>query len=465
MSKPMRLSQLSLLIQEALQETFAWKRFWVMAEVSNHSFYSQKGFHYFDLVETENRDGRGKSGAAILSKIPAVAWATGAARIRAFETATGQKFGNEIQVLAEVSVDYHPVYGLKLTLLDIDARFTLGQLEQKRQATISRLIHECPDYVWQVDEILHTFNQELELPRVIQRIAVISSRTAAGYEDFLHSLENNPFHYTFIIDGFFTTVQGENNAPELAATFEDVTKAAARTGIDYDAVVIIRGGGASTDLLIFDQFEIAAAVATCPFPVLTGIGHQKNETITDLMAHTSLKTPTKVAEFILQQNRSFELELLQLQQSVIIYSQQMLAASRQELMQLKSSLIHQSQASLIQHKHDLLVKKQMLARQPSLLLAARQQNLHLLDRQLATANRNFLRLHQNELESLLRLFRMASPEKALQRGFALVESKGKLIANADGVVVGDEIRVILGSTALGTTVNTKTNYDGKPFDL
>lgn len=436
-----------------------------MAEVSNHSFYAQKGFHYFDLVETENRDGRGKSGAAILSKIPAVAWATGAARIRAFETATGQKFGNEIQVLAEVSVDYHPVYGLKLTLLDIDARFTLGQLEQKRQAIISRLINECPDYVWQVDEILHTFNQELELPRVIQRIAVISSRTAAGYEDFLHSLENNPFHYTFIIDGFFTTVQGENNAPELAATFEDVTKAAARTGIDYDAVVIIRGGGASTDLLIFDQFEIAAAVAACPFPVLTGIGHQKNETITDLMAHTSLKTPTKVAEFILQQNRSFELELLQLQQSVIIYSQQMMAASRQELMQLKSSLIHQSQASLIQHKHDLLVKKQMLARQPSLLLAARQQNLQSLGRQLTTANRNFLRLHQNELESLLRMFRMASPEKALQRGFALVESKGKLIANADGVAVGDEITVILGSTALGTTVHTKTNYDGKPFDL
>lgn len=244
----MRLSQLSLLIQEALQETFAWKRFWVMAEVSNHSFYAQKGFHYFDLVETENRNGNRKSGATIISKIPAVAWATGAARIRAFETVTAQKFGNEIQVLAEVSVDYHPVYGLKLTLLDIDASFTLGQLEQKRQATINRLLEECPEYVWKVDETLYTFNQELELPRVIQRLAVISSRTAAGYEDFLHTIENNPFHYSFTIDGFFTTVQGENNVTELAAAVEEVISAAARTGLDYDAVVIIRGGGAGTDL-------------------------------------------------------------------------------------------------------------------------------------------------------------------------------------------------------------------------
>ena len=465
MSNPLRLSQLNLLIQEVLQENFAMKRFRVMAEVSNHSFYAQKGFHYFDLVETENRYGKGKSGATIISKIPAVAWATGAARIRAFESETAQKFGNEIQILAEVSVDYHPVYGLKLTLLDIDASFTLGQLEQKRQDTINRLLTEWAEFVWKTDEVLGTFNQELELPRVIQRIAVISSRTAAGYEDFLHSLENNPFHYRFILDGFFTTVQGEHNATELAAAVDEVSAAAARTGIDYDAVVIIRGGGASTDLLIFDQFEIAAAVAACPFPVLTGIGHQKNETITDLMAHTSLKTPTRVAEFILQQNRSFELEVFQLQQSVIIYSQQMLAASRQEMLQVKSSLIQQSQALLLQHKHELQQKKQFLFRQPASLLATKQAGLHLLGKQLASANKNFLRIHQNELDSLLRLFKMASPEKVLQRGFALVEYKGKLISQPAEVAVGDDIRVILGNIALDATVNNKTTYDGKPFDL
>ncbi|ULQ51903.1 exodeoxyribonuclease VII large subunit [Flavihumibacter fluvii] len=441
MSSPLRLSQLSLLLQEVISETFSFRRFWVVAEISNHSFYAQKGFHYFDLIETEKAGLKSKG--SLITKMAAVAWSAGAARIKAFEAATGQRFGNDLQVLAEVTVDFHPVYGLKLTLVDIDPRFTLGLLEQQRQATINRLLDELPDYIWKEGERIMTFNQDLQLPVVIQRVAIISSSTAAGYEDFLHSLEENPFGYHFITHAFFTTVQGENNAPALAASVEKIVSRAEEDGLDYDAVVIIRGGGASTDLLIFDQFEIAAAVASCPFPVITGIGHLKNETITDLVANTALKTPTKVAEFIIQHNRTFENSLTGLQQSLIIHAQQYMTGAKQELQSLRSALAYQTQANIFHHRSVLQQVESSIKRMPG----------------------EYLRNKQANVDNLVRLFKMASPEKVLQRGFAIIELKGKIISDAATVSIGDELTIILSGTAIDSTVHQKKPYNGKPFEL
>lgn len=441
MHSPIRLSQLSLLIQEVISTAFAFQRFWVIAEISNHSFYSQKGFHYFDLIETEKQGASSKG--SMVTKMAGVAWNAGATRIKSFEAETGQQFGNNIQVLVEVSVDFHPVYGLKLTLLDIDPRFTLGMLEQQRQATINKLLAEFPEFVWKEDGLIKTFNQDLQLPAVIQRIAIISSSTAAGYEDFRHSLAENPFGYQFVIHSFFVTVQGEQNAPALAASFEKIISAAEEAGIDYDAVVVIRGGGANTDLLIFDQFEIAAAVAACPFPVMTGIGHLKNETITDMMAHTPLKTPTKVAEYILQHNRSFENSVGNLQQQIVIHAQQYMTGAKQELQSLKSALGFETQATIFRHRTALQLLSNTMARLPA----------------------NLLRQKQSGIENLVRLFKMASPEKVLQRGFAIIESNGKIISNASSITIGDELTILLSGTAIESTVHQKKPYDGKYFDL
>lgn len=441
MSTPMRLSQLSLIIQETLSEVFSFRRFWVIAEISNHSYYAQKGFHYFDLVETEQKGLKAKG--SIITKIPAVAWLAGATRIKDFEAETGQRFGNDLQILAEISVDYHPVYGLKLTLHDINSRFTIGLLEQKKQETINRLLSECKDYVWKEGDRLVTFNQELHLPAVIQRIAIISSATAAGYEDFTHSLMENPFGYRFITEPFFVPVQGEQNAPALASVFETIIRRAEENGVDYDAVVIIRGGGANTDLLIFDQFEIASAVASCPFPVLTGIGHLKNETITDLVANTAFKTPTKVAEFIIQQCRSFENSLVNLQQSLVIQSQQFISGARQVLQSTRSALGFQVQANLFHHRSNLQQLEAGLKKLPG----------------------EYLRKKVDTMDHLLRLFRMASPEKVLQRGFALIKSNGNLIADSNDIAIGDTLTILFGGAEIDSTVHQKRPYNEQPFDL
>lgn len=459
----MRLSQLSLLLQEIIGDAFGFRRFWVVAQVSNHSYYAQKGFHYFDLIETETASGRGKG--TLVAKLAAVAWTQGAARIRDFEATTGQRFTNDIEVLVEVSVDFHPVYGLKLTLQDLDARFTLGQLEQQKQLTIDRLLLEHPDEVWMSDGRLASFNQELAMPPVVQRIAVVSSSTAAGYEDFLHSLEHNAFGYRFTIDAYYTTVQGEQHAKALARTIDQITDIAYERGQDYDAVVIIRGGGASTDLLIFDQFEVARAIAACPFPVITGIGHQKNETLADLLAHTPLKTPTKVAEFIVQRNRSFEQTITSLQQSLVIRSQQFLAAAKQELHQLKGALVLDAQQRLSQESSRLQELRSSVSRQPLVLLSKKTGAVQQQSRQLLAAQKNLLQRERQSLDHFRRLFRMASPEKVLQRGFAIIEHKGRIISTADQVAIGDELNIILSGTALAATVHDKTKYDGSSFDL
>lgn len=459
----MRLSQLSLLLQEIIGDAFGFRRFWVVAQVSNHSYYAQKGFHYFDLIETEAASGRGKG--TLVAKIPAVAWTQGAARIRDFEVATGQRFTNDIEVLVEVTVDFHPVYGLKLTLQDLDARFTLGQLEQQKQLTIDRLLLEHPDEVWMMEGRLVSFNQELVMPPVVQRIAVISSRTAAGYEDFLHSLEHNAFGYQFEIDSYFTTVQGEQHAGALAETMDQVADIAYDKGLDYDAVVVIRGGGASTDLLIFDQYEVARAIASCPFPVITGIGHQKNETLADLLAHTPLKTPTKVAEFIVQRNRSFEQSIISLQQSLVIRSQQFIASAKAELEQLKTALVLDAKQALSQEGSRLQQLRTSVSRQPLVLLSKNSGALQQQVVQLTANQKNYLQRQQQSIEHFQRLFRMASPEKVLQRGFAIIEHKGKIISNADAVDIDDDLTIILSGTALAATVHDKTKYNGSSFDL
>lgn len=463
MTQMMRLSQLMSRLQETLQEQFSWQRFWVIADISNHSFYSQKGFHYFDLVESEET-AQGKRGS-LIAKISAVAWSSGAARIKAFENETGQLFGNQLQVLVEVSVDFHPVYGLKLTLQDIDPRFTLGKLEQQKQATLQALLATYPDMVWELNGLLQSFNQELAMAPVLQRIAILSSASAAGYEDFRHSLENNSFGYQFELEPFYVPVQGENNAVVFSDTMALIAERAMETGIDYDAVVLIRGGGAATDLLLFDQLEVAVSVAACPFPVLTGIGHQKNETITDLLAHTAFKTPTKVAEFIIERTRQFETGLLQLEQQAKQLAKQLISTGKIQLQQASASISYRTQEILHQQKQALAEASLQVKKLPPRRFMKAGQELQLLQTQLETQTRHTIKKKEQELAHLQRLFRLSSPEKILARGFALLLVDGKITADTARLKSGSPLTIIVSATELDAVITNKSPYHGDPFNI
>lgn len=471
---PIRLSALTAGIRTAVDQQFGHRAYWVLADVASHKFHSPKGFHYFDLVEKGERN--------LLAKVNAVAWTEGAARIREFERQTGQRFGNDIQVLVCVRVDFHAVYGLKLTVIDIDARFTLGQLEAQRQAVFERLLREAPQDVWRLGDRYVTTNATLKLPLVIQRIAVVASERSAGYEDFRHSLTAQSHGFAFKLTPFDTLVQGPENAGAIVRRLHEI----ASMPDAFDAVVIVRGGGAQTDLLIFDQYEVARAVAGLRIPVFTGIGHLRNETITDLMAHTASKTPTEAAESIISHNRNFEEKLLSFQQRIILRAQQRLQASvriqsqmerqltagirqrvkeeRIENDQVLHRLLHAVRSRISTHQQVLTFTSAGLSLAPQ-SLARRRDALEQQILQLKFQVRYQLEQGQRDMAHLTTIVRLSSPAEALKRGFAILRKDGRILTDAIALNPGDEVNIILKDSELTTRIINKITKNGTEFDL
>jgi len=471
------LSQLTAAIQGTIRNAFSGKSFWIVADITGHSYYPAKGFHFFDLVEKDPHTHQ------LTAKVQANAWSQGTLRIKEFEQATGQRFGNDLHLLIRVAVEYHPLYGLKLSLQDIDTSFTKGQLEQQKQATLLRLVTECGDIVRKTADGYHTRNKSLQLQSVIQRIAVITSSSAAGFGDFKKSLKDNIHGYTFYMDNYFTTVQGEANVAQVCAQLDAIRA----SGKIYDTVVIIRGGGAQTDLLLFEKFEIGKAVAGFHIPVIAGIGHEINETITDLMAHTSVKTPTMAAEMIITHNRSFEDALLKEQRNIIIRMQQMVSGRQQQLTSLHTHIVHRSRDLLSGYKEGLrqclqiipqsarhlLLKQrsgmaqlsgQLLAK-PAQVTASRLQELIHIRQNVQAFARKLLQQQQQKLQHHATVIRVLSPAALLKKGFAMVYHNGQLVTGASSLSTGDTIMVQLADAAVHATITSKTIIDGNESDI
>src|SRR6185437_4168891 len=475
--QPIRLSELTGKISDTIRASFSMTGFWVIADITNHSFRGQKNHHYFELVEKDPDSNN------ILAKIAGRAWGTGADRISHFEEITGQRFTNNINVLLYVSVQYHPVHGLQLNIQDIDPRFTLGVLEQQRQATLERLIIENPDFIKKSGDLYITRNNQLKLNRVIQLIALISSDNSAGGEDFKHTLANNSFGYIFQIDEYHTAVQRENNAEAFIAKMIEVFNA----GRPYDAVVITRGGGAQTDFLIFDNYRIGKAVAKFPIPVITGIGHQKNETITDLMANTPTKTPTKAAEFIIAHNKKYEEEILSFQKKIVIRSQQLFSSNFQSLASMNSLVVNKTRNILIRQKDNLVRINQVtinitrsvifrsqssllgissrILSKPESILYKRKNDIRQLVGHISTFKVQYFKNQQGYLGHYRSMIKMMSPENILNKGFAIVKVDDRVTSNPDDICIGNDIGIILSGIEIKSTVKQKDKYDGKDFNL
>jgi len=471
-----RLSTLNDMIHDTINSRFTGQRFWVLADITNHSYKADKKIHYFELVE------KAQNSNAVTAKMLGKSWGAGALRIDEFEKNTGQVFTNNLHVLVQVSVDYHPLYGLSVNVLDIDSNFMLGILEQQRNATLERLVKEN-DYILKDGDGYSTINSRLKLPAVIQRIAVISSSSSAGNEDFRHTMQHNDFNYVFQIDDYYTVVQGDNNAKLFLNKLIEIYS----TGIPYDAVVINRGGGSQSDFLIFDNYNIGRAVAKFPIAIITGIGHQKNISITDLMAHTHTKTPTKAAEFIIAHNRSFEQKILSLQQNIIIKSQQLFYVHYKELSELKNAISHNagklvqrcseelaknnqriissSRSVLYGHQKKLILTAHQVVHSPNMLLQQQRNKLAHIKNSIKNSANDYLRREKLTLDYHQKSIQMMSPQNILRKGYAIVKLNEKIISSAENIQANDEIVVILKDAKLKSTVKEKIQYDGRETDL
>lgn len=450
-----KLSELTGQIQQAIDGVFGQKTFWVIADVTNYTYKPQSNYHYFELVEKE------KSSNRILAKIAGRAWGNASVNIANFEQATGQKFKNDINVLVQVSVQYNPAFGLQLNLIDIDTNFTLGLFEQQRKETLERLVRENPEFIQKRGEQYLTKNSSLQLNKVLQHIAIISSDTSAGYTDFMHTLENNSFGYKFQIDNYFTLVQGDVNAKQILNKIIEVYQSSK----PYDAVVIIRGGGSQIDFLIFDNYDLSRAIAKFPIPVITGIGHQKNETIADLMAHTSTKTPTKAAELIIAHNRAFEESVLSIQKMMLIKTYQMINHHKDRLNHLNQITINTTKNLLHEHHRSILNLSGLILTNPKIIISNRRKDLSNLNSNLQSYSRMYFANKRGYIGHFQSLVKLMSPQSILNKGFAIIKIDGKIVSNADHVMAGQELTVRLAEAEIKTTVTSKSTYNGNEFNV
>ncbi|MCF8246233.1 MAG: exodeoxyribonuclease VII large subunit [Saprospiraceae bacterium] len=375
---------------------------WIRAELSDVK--SSKGHFYLDLVQKK------EDSEEIIAQAQAVIWSK---NYRALQKKLGQAFerllqpGMEILILAKA--EFHERFGLKLMVEDVDPAHTLGKLEMQRRETIRQL---------QTLNLLQK-NGRLPLPLVVQRIAVLSSEKAAGYQDFMKHLSSNSFGYQFSISFFPVAVQGMMVEKEAISQLENL----ARRREDFDVVVIIRGGGARLDLAAFDSFLLAKTLADIPLPILTGIGHDTDETVADLVAHTSLKTPTAVADFILHRNLGFESQITNLG-----------LEAKNKVMQLV-----QEKAARLQYL------TQLIDYQVKSNFTQQVQMLDFIAREVPGILKNRFVQANNELNNYDKIVQLLGPEAAFRRGFALVFKQGKHVSEVAQLDLEDEVQVHLKS--------------------
>jgi len=313
MNERLKLSELNGLVKKAVGEAFT-APVWVIGEISELKT-NRSGHCYLNLIEKE------ENGDAIVAQARATIWSYTFRMLRPFfESTTGQQLTEGLKVLLSVSVEFHELYGYSLNIRDIDPTYTLGDMARRRREIIARLQSEG----------VAEMNKELDLPLVPQKIAIISSSTAAGYQDFVDQLTNNPAGYHFDLKLFPAIMQGNQAETSIISALEQIYL----YENFFDAVVIIRGGGSQADLSCFDNYNLAYFITQFPLPVITGIGHEKDDSIVDMVAHTRLKTPTAVAEFLISGVAQFDLNLDEINKQFIEIVTDLIAESKNNIAQI-----------------------------------------------------------------------------------------------------------------------------------
>ncbi|PZR41593.1 MAG: exodeoxyribonuclease VII large subunit [Azospira oryzae] len=302
MPQKIKLSELVDQIRGTLQQQFAGEVFWITSEITNVKPQDyNRPYRFITFIE--------KEGNATRAQINGVFWSSALHQIDEFERITKQSFVSGLELTCKVRVSFNNRYGLQLEVLEIDCSYALGKIELQRQQTIDRLVTENAATIKSVDGQFITFNNSLRLPDLIQRIALITAPNSDGQRDFNKEIQNNKHEYAFAVTEYLTQIQGDNAHLLILQQLKLIEQSKEQ----FDLVAIVRGGGSQTDFKPFDEYELCRYTAAFPIPILTGIGHDRNTSIVDLLCHQH-KTPTKVATYIIDRNFSFEAELIDLKE-------------------------------------------------------------------------------------------------------------------------------------------------------
>ena len=334
MTKSLRLSELIGEIDDAIQNRFAGETFWITAEITDVKKQPDKRWCFLKFIE--------KSGSLITAEIKGVFWSNAYDNMVRFEKLSGQSFANGLEITCNVRVRFHKRFGIDLEVLEIDHTYALGKLEQEKQQTLDRLVKENPTNIRLVDGQYFTSNKSLELPIVLQRIALVTAPDSDGQRDFNQELANNPYGYVFSVTEFLTQIQGDNSSNLIIQKLKQIEVKSE----NFDVVAIVRGGGSQTDFKPFEDYELSKYVASFPLPILTGIGHDRNTSIVDLMARQH-KTPTKVASSMVEHNFNFESEIIELKNRLLETTESIIEKAKDNLQQIKRTVKAYSPATIL----------------------------------------------------------------------------------------------------------------------
>ena len=393
---PLTLSALNGLVRSVVEEGLPL-RYWVTGELSEVRATSV-GHCYIELVERDELTGE------MVAKARGTIWSRVYSLLRPyFLEQTGREFSVGLKVLLQVTVKFHELYGFSLDVCDIEPAYTIGDMARQRMLIVKRL----------TDEGVIDLNKELPFPLLPKRVAVVSSASAAGYGDFCDQLNNNMYGFRFAVSLFAAPMQGNKVEEGIIAALDAI----ASDAIPWDVVVIIRGGGATSDLSCFDTYDLANNCAQFPIPIITGIGHQRDDTLLDIVAHTRVKTPTAAAE-------------------VLIHSMLMQA---ERVASLQQAISEAATRTLTDERHRL---QSLLHRLPSAATLLLQQQRHRLD------------IYEERLKAY-------SPDNILAQGYTLTLSGGRIIKSAAELYEGD---TIVTRFADGETISEIIDTKVKEYD-
>jgi exodeoxyribonuclease VII large subunit len=420
--KRLTLYELNHLVKDVLESEMP-DEYWVEAELSECR--ESKGRCYMELIQKDERS------ATPIAKASAKCWVSKWMLIRPyFERTTGQRLHAGMKVLLKVYPQFHEAYGFSWIVTDIDPTYTLGDMARKRQEIIRQL----------KEEGVFDLQKELQLPLFCQNIAVISSETAAGYGDFCNQLTDNPYGFLFHTQLFPAIMQGDGVEQSVINALEEIFDVQSSLSDMFDCVVIIRGGGATSDMSGFDTLALAENVANFPIPIITGIGHERDESILDMVSYLRVKTPTAAAAFLIEHLKEVRDSIEDLQNRMIHCAQQKLSALNSNLSAIADviprlfSIVKTRQEARLDSLFSSLlssIQQTILAQKSNLATFEQRIPMLIVDRRL-TAEYHRLEMLEEKIKSL-------DPAILLRRGYSITLFKGKAVRDPLALKKGDEI--------------------------
>jgi len=441
----LRLSELSAIVAGVFQHHFAAERFWVTAEITGMRL--SRGHCYLQLAEKD------ENGTTPKAEFRGNIWSFQYERLsQRFFRMTGSPLKENLEVLLCVEVKYHERYGLSLIIHDIDPAYTMGRMEMEKRQTLERLRKEG-----HIDR-----NRHLPLPRVPQRIALISAEDTRGYEDFMNRITNHPGNYRFEVTLYNSLLQGDLAAGDIIAQLNRISTEMVSAG--YDMVALVRGGGAVSGMECFNNYNLAVAIATFPLPVITGIGHHADNSVADAVAALHRMTPTDVANFFVEQATAFEAEingcgiaLMELSREILLQQSEdttraihrlkqsvagRLTVSLRRMDQAAYGLRHNLQGRMLGEKHALTFSKEKLKREARMQPQLERAAFDMTAEKLRSALSAFMKAEGNRLQNKEDHIRLLDPLVILRRGYSYTLKDGNLVTRAEQVSKGDIINTV-----------------------